>query len=714
MLRFEHYDLATPPVEHWGLISKNSGTGVQIGETIYWHWYFQFTKFNVPTIDQEWEIAALFAGTSSTRNGTLSVFKTASGPITLKLAALGSVSSFATAISLNTWYRVEHHWARTGSVDCTCTVTLFLGDATEPLETIAHTGTSAQILGFTFGGTVAAGGQIEDYAYEIDDVHISTTPIPSGPFVVFSYVPGSDVSVQWSPEGAASRAACIDDMLTGTPDEVTTYTQSLTAAVLTDRMALRASPIGPTTPSGGARARTVQVQARRSRIGAGSVMHLRLWDADGVSHVGPAMFTLFDEDEWQTASRALTGTTDDQNGMLYARVNGWHPDQVTDSHIGYDRDASGGTTMRVTALWANIEWAGEVVPTQDPTGAGFLSGDVYPPCGDSVRLAADIDGLVDDGSGTYTGTPAGPIERGPDVIRYCYQSADEGAGMASSLVNQTAFATALTRLADWFPLRGGLTTVQDVRVHVARIARACRSFVYLDQDGLEAIYAEAVGLPGTPVRLVQPWEHGPIRLLPLAATGVIAFPITRLEVFYGRDFLELAAANDDSATRGWEGYVLVSADDTDPEDATRQLQATDAEARYGVSHVELGRPTPENTYEWVPLDQAAVPTGVRVRDWEWDRALGRPRPVQWLEVALPRFALGWRLMDEFQLETYAAPSQAARLLPGVHPFAGILTIPGYQARRARCSVREVPRLTAEHGAEFPVSVIAQIIAWETA
>ena len=37
----------------------------------------------------------------------------------------------------------------------------------------------------------------------------------------------------------------------------------------------------------------------------------------------------------------------------------------------------------------------------------------------------------------------------------------------------------------------------------------------------------------------------------------------------------------------------------------------------------------------------------------------------------------------------------------------------YQARRARCSVRALPRLVAESGSEFPVRVTAQIVAWET-
>ena len=72
--------------------------------------------------------------------------------------------------------------------------------------------------------------------------------------------------------------------------------------------------------------------------------------------------------------------------------------------------------------------------------------------------------------------------------------------------------------------------------------------------------------------------------------------------------------------------------------------------------------------------------------------MGRPRPVQLLEVALPRFALGWRLLDEFELESYSAPSQMARQLLTDPLMAGFPDL-AYQARRARCQVRDLPRLT---------------------
>jgi len=81
---------------------------------------------------------------------------------------------------------------------------------------------------------------------------------------------------------------------------------------------------------------------------------------------------------------------------------------------------------------------------------------------------------------------------------------------------------------------------------------------------------------------------------------------------------------------------------------------------------------------------------------------------------LRRRGLGWRLMDEFTLESDEFPSGFARV-PPTTAFAADETTVGadlYQARSARCQVRALG-LSADPGAACPVHVTALIRAWNT-
>lgn len=383
----------------------------------------------------------------------------------------------------------------------------------------------------------------------------------------------------------------------------------------------------------------------------------------------------------------------------------WTPELVLTVTAGQDMRVE----LRATAVAVDLAHADALGRRAAVITAG--DGATYPPLGDDVRLGATINGLVDDSLGTYTGTPSALIVRGPDQILFLWRSPDEGAGMTAGQVSDATITLARARLADWFDTVLPLTDARDVREWVARVARAIRGIVYVDQDGREALYVEPLGGTGqAPVRLVLPWEHGALRLGPVLSADAATFPVSRVEVFYALDLLGLTP-------EGWIGHALIASDETDPVDAARQVQASDAEARYGIREPsdQPAASSPETGYECVPIDQPGAATGVRIRDWLWDRARARPVPAQLLEVDLPRFALGWRLLDEFDIESYAFPSAAARMLLSTTPMLGS-TEPApdaYQARRARCQVREVPRLTGESGAEFPVHVLAQVLAWDT-
>jgi hypothetical protein len=86
-----------------------------------------------------------------------------------------------------------------------------------------------------------------------------------------------------------------------------------------------------------------------------------------------------------------------------------------------------------------------------------------------------------------------------------------------------------------------------------------------------------------------------------------------------------------------------------------------------------------------------------------------------LEVDLPRFALAWPLLAEFQIASWHFPSAVPRQMQTPVTVLGVSdpAAPTYQARCARCSVRAIPRLLPESGPDFPVRVTAMIIEWET-
>jgi hypothetical protein len=333
----------------------------------------------------------------------------------------------------------------------------------------------------------------------------------------------------------------------------------------------------------------------------------------------------------------------------------------------------------------------------------------HPTLGPSVRLAATVAGLVDDPQGTHTGTPSSPIQTGPDIWHFLNRSVDEGLGLTPSQINGGQLVQARTRLADWFPLAGGLTEVRDVRDVTARLLRSCRGFHYVDQFGREALWVEPIGGSGaTPVRTVQPGEHGAIEAVALLSADGSVDPVSRVEVPYAFDWLGLSRT-------GWRRHALISSEETVPPDSVRQAQAADAEARYGVRQPGGPQAGTVDGYEWVPLDRPGVETGIRIAQWQWDRSRERPKPIGVIRVWLDMWALGLRLNDELDLESDLFPSAMARMLPTTTPFLGS-TEPGadaYQARRARCLVRDIPVLTAEPGTEFPVMVGLLLLAWGT-
>jgi hypothetical protein len=337
------------------------------------------------------------------------------------------------------------------------------------------------------------------------------------------------------------------------------------------------------------------------------------------------------------------------------------------------------------------------------------------------RLVASIDGIRDDVDGTYTGTPNALIEHGPDLVHWLAR-APIASNAAVARLDLAAFITARARLAalNWPVLAGVIFSEEDGWLWLARIARSMAGLVYLDQHGRLAVWVDGRG--ETIRRHVYPWEHGPLTAESLGAAaggGSIGLPWTRVEVYAGRDLLNLEnAAESRSEVAEWNDYAVLASDQTDPADATRQAQAVTLTARYGVRANGGPGPTEENTAYFLPEPTASQnPTAAQVlRDWLWDRNAQRPAPFDVVSVELPRYALGWRLMDEVTLESWEFPSAGGRALIGLSWTAPWndqgREVEWYQARRGRFSVR-TPALRANAGDQWPASVVLKLVAWET-
>jgi hypothetical protein len=111
-------------------------------------------------------------------------------------------------------------------------------------------------------------------------------------------------------------------------------------------------------------------------------------------------------------------------------------------------------------------------------------------------------------------------------------------------------------------------------------------------------------------------------------------------------------------------------------------------------------------------------------DYLFDRGSLASDSWGWVTLSLPRFALGWRLFDEVQVESYEFPWRGARTLlsrPSVFfasgatlatPHSWPAGIQFYRARRGIYSVRSL-RLNPNGGAQWPVRATLRLIGWET-
>jgi hypothetical protein len=321
-----------------------------------------------------------------------------------------------------------------------------------------------------------------------------------------------------------------------------------------------------------------------------------------------------------------------------------------------------------------------------------------------AQVVASVDGMVDDGSGTYTGTAAARITKGPDIERFLQMSAI-GMGLTSAKVDTAALDTARSRLSSWFNLAGVLTEDEQAMVWLQRVARCCKSQVFTDQDGKLTMLVD--GGTVTPVRTVNPWEHGDLELSgpPDAAN----FPWTRIEVYAKRNLTATAVPDNPDHQRVAEWAVFVSQDN--PGLQVRYGVRTNAgQVEPAAGRFVTGGPQDGNTFHFVNSESDATTLLTYLA------GLGGTRLDPWgrLRVELPAFARGWRLMDEFELEAWAFPSALGRGRLGEVVITGASFGPEIQVYSARCGRFSVRTLEPNPpGAGMAVAIVAKLVRWVT-
>lgn len=278
------------------------------------------------------------------------------GAINLNFFTSQLTSGVLSAVSLTTgtWYRVEFSTINVSGSSTISQVRIYEGDSITVLETTDLTGNNNPLSGVVaFGNDVQSGTQ--HLIYSIDDVRVDGHATVSGPATIKTYIPTSDISIMWTPTGAATISAAIDDMASITPDDDTTCALSPVGAGTfprIDRLSVIQTPLDTVEVPITYRSASIQIQSRRK--GAGVIFTPRFWDSLGVAYLGPQ--SNFPNGFYRWTKRAESDVSNVSMGMIYALTSAMFPSQIEDIDIGYQQDSSDSNINRVTAQFMNVEY----------------------------------------------------------------------------------------------------------------------------------------------------------------------------------------------------------------------------------------------------------------------------------------------------------------------------------------------------------------------
>lgn len=306
--------------------------------------------------------ATLFDAKSSADATQVSVVLLDGAPDNLKLDIESSPGSATcpTAISLDTWYRLELEFVLSDTVG-SLHLKAYVGD--EPTTTFCDISltnqdtlaTDFQRSVFGIPQSVTATSYWDDFALN-DAAGTFQTSWP-GPASIALMEPASDDTVTWTKTGAncsgTTNTDCVDDE-PGTPDDLSGYNE--TATVQTDRL-------NSTTLTGPDADDDITLVDLYVRVGGAtttgsSTFRLSLWDEAGVETNGGGSTTACDRaagwapPAWSSASHLAF----DPGADVKATVESYD--------MGYEPSALSGASQRcrVTSLWANVEWLAAAPP----------------------------------------------------------------------------------------------------------------------------------------------------------------------------------------------------------------------------------------------------------------------------------------------------------------------------------------------------------------
>jgi hypothetical protein len=200
-----------------------------------------------------------------------------------------------------------------------------------------------------------------------------------------------------------------------------------------------------------------------------------------------------------------------------------------------------------------------------------------------VEIKADISGIEDDSSGTYTGSANAVIEYAADIIKFLLLDDELGINHGSGNIDSASFTAARTAqaaagLAMSFALEGQ-TFVSNIILTLLRHSRSC---LWLKRDGDLALEYHTYSDTPTFRATQGQWEHemDVLSVVDSADDDIvndieIPFAVNKLNQIRDRDIIRRLGGSQ------YQGLTYLNGDDSSDDDTSRQLLAARSITKYG-------------------------------------------------------------------------------------------------------------------------------------
>lgn len=221
----------------------------------------------------------------------------------------------------------------------------------------------------------------------------------------------------------------------------------------------------------------------------------------------------------QAAIRAAIGGADTTGVATYSET----------THL-YSVGRSSGTFNALLSTGANKDRSAwkllGFTTSADLSGSSSYTGDTaaFTDADTDHVLRVDARGYKDDASGTYTGSAAALIEKGPDIVRLLWR---RFLGFPLTLIDVTTFAAARTTAAEQLGIYlGGKTSTKDV---FDRVEWSCRADIVIDGAGVVYFNPYTSDVPAGAIRVEER------DLIGVTEESALTDTYARIDVLYDRD-----------------------------------------------------------------------------------------------------------------------------------------------------------------------------------